>query len=262
MASVTAALVIALKVTGLLGVHQVAGDLARVVHGGLDGARRDLGEDHPVQGAVLEQAAFLQDLGDVPADRLALAIRVSGQVDGGGGLGGLGDGLDVLLVLLDQLVAHREPVVRVHRAFLGYQVANVAVRGQDVEVLAQVLVDRLGLGGRFDDEEVLGHAGACSRADPLSGRPDGEARGERGPGGLFSLRHHSGRACQAKARARGGGRFSGRRWAAGCTGRPRRCRSGPRRGPGRCTKPRWRRLSGRPGHAGSRRSRRSRRGSR
>src|SRR3546814_9320622 len=28
---------------------------------------------------------------------------------------------------------------------------------QDGEVLAQVLVDRLGLGRRFDDEEVLGH---------------------------------------------------------------------------------------------------------
>src|SRR5690606_22626225 len=45
---------------------------------------------------------------------------------------------------------------------LGDQVADMAVRGQDGEVLAQVLVDRLGLGRRFDDEEVLGHGGwAC-----------------------------------------------------------------------------------------------------
>src|SRR3546814_6835925 len=65
----------------------------------------------------------------------------------------LGDGGDVLLVLLDQVVAHPEAVLRVDRALLGHQVADVAVRRQDGEVLAQVLVDRLGLGRRFDRSE-------------------------------------------------------------------------------------------------------------
>jgi Flp pilus assembly protein CpaB len=93
----------------------------------------------------------------VPADRLALAVRVGGEVEVVGGLGGPGDRIDVLLVLLDRLVAHGEPVVRIHRALLRHQVADMAVAGEDGEVLAEVFVDRLGLGGRFDDEQVLGH---------------------------------------------------------------------------------------------------------
>ncbi len=48
-----------------------------------------------------------------------------------GGLGGLGDGLDVLLVLLDQLVAHGEAVLGIDRAFLGHQIADMAVGGED-----------------------------------------------------------------------------------------------------------------------------------
>ena len=135
----------------LLGVDQVAGDLARVVHGLADRLGGDLGEHHPVHFLVLEQAAFLQDLGDVPADRLAFAIRIGCQEYGGGAFCGFGQGLDMFLVLLDQLVAHREVLVRVDRPFLGHQVADMAVGSQDGEVLAQVLVDRLGLGGRFDD---------------------------------------------------------------------------------------------------------------
>ena len=69
----------------------------------------------------------------------------------------LGDRLDVLLVLFDQVVAHREVAIRVDRALLGHQVADMAVRGQDLVVLAQVLLDGLGLGRRLDDDEILGH---------------------------------------------------------------------------------------------------------
>src|SRR3546814_20409074 len=102
----------------------------------------------------------------------------------------LGDGGDVLLVLLDQVVAHPEAVLRVDRALLGHQVADVAVRRQDGEVLAQVLVARLGLGRRFDDEEALGHrrlglslSGAWAEWEPRQyiGVEDEDA-GSLGPG--------------------------------------------------------------------------------
>ncbi len=74
------------------------------------------------------------------------------------GLGrGLGDRIDMLFVLFDDLVVHREVVVGVDRAFLGHEIAHVAVGRQHVEVLAEVLVDRLRLGWRFDDEQILGH---------------------------------------------------------------------------------------------------------
>src|SRR5690606_37552889 len=65
----------------LLGVDQLTLDRTRLAHGFLDRARRDLGEHHALQRLALEQAALAQDLGDVPADRLALAIRVGRQPD-------------------------------------------------------------------------------------------------------------------------------------------------------------------------------------
>ena len=143
----------------LLGVDEIAGDRTRLEHRFLDRARRDLGEHHALQRAVLEQAALFQDLRDVPADGLTLAVRVGRQEDAFRRLRGLRDRLDVLFVLFDQVVAHREVVRRIDCTLLRDQIAHVAVRGQDVEVLAEVLVDRLGLRRRLDDEEVLGHVG-------------------------------------------------------------------------------------------------------
>src|SRR5690606_34689958 len=46
------------------------------------------------------------------------------------------------------------------------------------EVLAEVFVDRLGLGGRFDDEEVLGHGGAGFHV-PRARRLQGDWRRRR-----------------------------------------------------------------------------------
>ncbi len=105
----------------------------------------------------------------MPADRLALAVRVGRQKDVVGALGSTRDGFDMLLVLLDQVVTHRKAVVRIDRAFLGDQVAHVPIRGQDGEVLAEVFIDRLGLGGRFDDEQVLGHGGNFLGRSPGGG---------------------------------------------------------------------------------------------
>ena len=122
--------------TGLLGVDQINGDRARFGHRFLDRPRGDFGEHHPLQSAVLEQAAFLQDLGDVPADRLAFAVRVGREVEVVSGFRGLGDGLDVFLVLLDQLIAHGEVLRRIHGTLFGHQVTDVAIGGEDVEVLA------------------------------------------------------------------------------------------------------------------------------
>src|SRR3546814_16180923 len=77
-------------------------------HGLGDRARGDFGEHHALQRAALEQAALAQDLGDMPADRLALAVRVGRQEQMVGRLGRLGDGFDVLLVLLDPVVRSEE----------------------------------------------------------------------------------------------------------------------------------------------------------
>ena len=190
-------------------------------HRFLDRARRDLGEHHALQRLVADQAALAQDLGDVPADRLALAVRVGRQEQVVGALGGLGDRVDVLLVLVDDRVRHREAVVGVDRAFLRHQVAHVAVGGEDGEVLAEVLVDRLGLGGRLDDEEVLGHGGKWLRK-AVSGRascsevgstkqstPADEPQAFRPF--LFLVESRRGRGCQARRAGSGVRATPGRR---------------------------------------------------
>ena len=142
----------------LLRIDQIKLQFARMRDCFLDRLRRDFGEHHPVQRASFEQAALAQDLADVPADRLALAIQVGCEVEGISLLGGLGDRLDVPLVLLDQFVAHGEIAIGIDRALAWHQIAHMAIGGEDMKVLAEVFVDRLGLGGRLDDEQVLGHS--------------------------------------------------------------------------------------------------------
>ena len=76
---------------GLLRVHLPLVDLARLLHRGEHGVPGDLLEQHPVHRHL-----GVDLVGDVPGDRLALAVRVGGEIDGGGGLGGLlqlGEGL-------------------------------------------------------------------------------------------------------------------------------------------------------------------------
>jgi hypothetical protein len=49
---------------------------------------------------------------------------------------------------------HGEIVVGIDRAVLARQVADMAEGGQNLVALAQIFVDRLGLGGRFDDDDA------------------------------------------------------------------------------------------------------------
>ena len=58
----------------------------------------------------------------------------------------LGPGVD--------LPDHGEVFVRLHRAVLGGQVADMAEAGQHLIVAAQILIDGFGLAGGFDDEDV------------------------------------------------------------------------------------------------------------
>ena len=125
----------------------------------------DLVEDHALQLLVLQRLARLEDLGKMPRDRLALAVRVRREHHDIDVLDGLRDGVDVLRVALDQLVLHLEIVVGVHRAGLRHEVAHVAIGSEDLEILAEVFLERFRLRGRLDDEQMRCHglAGAfCS----------------------------------------------------------------------------------------------------
>ena len=111
-------------------------------------------------------AADVGGLGDVPGDRLALAVEVGGEEDLVGGLGRLLDLGDLLAPVVGDHVLGREVMVDVDAELalarvLG-QVADVAVRGEDPVVGAEIALDGAGLGRRFDDHEVLGHGRECS----------------------------------------------------------------------------------------------------
>jgi hypothetical protein len=138
----------------LLGVHEVDRQVSRLGHGFAHGILGDFVEHHPLHLFAFQGAVGLQQLIQVPGDGLALAIGVGGEVERLGLLERTRDGVDMLLIALDHLVFHREVVLGIDRAFLGHQIPNVAVRGEDFEVLAEVFLDGFRLGRRFHDNEV------------------------------------------------------------------------------------------------------------
>ena len=122
-----------------------------------DCALGDLVEDDPVHGLRIQRPRIAEKLDDVPRDRLAFPVGVGREIERLRLLHRPAQGLDVLLVALDGLVVHPETVLRLHRAVFRDEIAHVPVRGEDLVIGSQVLLDGARLGGRFDDQEVSGH---------------------------------------------------------------------------------------------------------
>ncbi len=163
----------------LLRVHQIERQLARVLDRLANRIARDLVERHPVHSLAVELAARPQDLLQVPGDGLAFPVRVGRQIEGFRFLQAADDAFHMTLVLRQHLVAHRVAVLRIDRAFLGHQVTHVPVRGQDLKVLAQVLLDGFRFRGRFDDDQILCHVFSypISAARPCARRPSAPRNG-------------------------------------------------------------------------------------
>ena len=123
-------------------------------HGGFgDGVER-----HPFHRQVFQQLLGPQHFQDVPGNRLALAVGVGGQDQLVGALHRLGDVLDLGGGAGIHIPDHGEIVVRLHRAVLGRQVADMPEAGQHFIIAAQILVDGFDLAGGLDDQDVhLGH---------------------------------------------------------------------------------------------------------
>jgi len=81
------------------------------------------------------------------------SIRVGGQDQAVGALHGVGDVVDPLGALGFDLPGHGEIVVRLHRAVLRRQVADMAIAGQHPIVGAKVFVDGLNLARALDDDD-------------------------------------------------------------------------------------------------------------
>jgi hypothetical protein len=100
---------------GEIRLHERRVHLAGVAHGlghgGLgDGVEGDAGD----LGVLADRLAVAQRLGEVPGDRLALAVGVGGEDEVGVVLERVGDGLEVLTGLGRDLPFHGEALVRVH----------------------------------------------------------------------------------------------------------------------------------------------------
>ena len=90
----------------------------------------------------------------MPGDRLAFAVGVGRENELVGAFDGTGDVGEALAGLGVDLPDHAEIGIRIDRAVLGRQVAYMAEGGQHLIAGAQILIDRLGLGGELDNNDV------------------------------------------------------------------------------------------------------------
>ena len=161
---------------GFLAMHPAHVDVVDVREGLLDGLLGDLVEaDAP--GAVRVE---LQLVGNVPGNGLAFAVGVARQQHAVGPGGGIRQFVEDVLLAAELLLrlafgfaARVHEVAQLpalgdldaghfflHRLVLaGGEVADVAVAGQHLEAVAQVLVDGLRFRGRLHDHEVVGAGG-------------------------------------------------------------------------------------------------------
>src|ERR1019366_6210176 len=129
----------------LLRADPVRGGGARLIEGARPNRPRDLVELCAVKRRFGK--ARLQDLLQMPADPLALAIRVGGEIDRVGALRRLSQVLDGALLAGQDLVRRGVAVRPVHRDALLLEVADVAVARYDGEVPAEELSERCGFRG-------------------------------------------------------------------------------------------------------------------
>ncbi len=141
---------------GALRLVEVLVERAGMLEPLVDALLRDLVEEDPLDLDLLVRLLHL--LHEVVGDGLTLAVGVGGEEDLLDLLGLLADVLDdlALALLFEDFVGLLEPVFDVDAAPLR-QILDVPLGGNDVVVLAQVLLDGLGLGRGFDDEQRLRH---------------------------------------------------------------------------------------------------------
>ena len=110
-------------------------------------------------------------IGDMPCDRLALAIRVGREIDVLLVLGGGLDPLDDLRLAGDHVVFGLEAILDVDAELALRQIDHMADRRSDLEVRPEVALDSFRLGWRFDDDQIFCHSSSPSSHNRAGGRP-------------------------------------------------------------------------------------------
>ena len=139
-----------------VGLDQRLIEFTRVVHRVAHGGAGDFVEGDALNVDALEELLVLQHRPHMPADRLALAIRIGCEIERLGALHRLGDSGDLALAALVGSPIHREIFIWPHAAIFRRQVADMTKARQHGEPGAEIFVDGLGFGGRFNDDDV-GH---------------------------------------------------------------------------------------------------------
>ncbi len=134
-----------------IGIDQIAIDLARMFHGIKYRFLRDGVEHHPLDRLVLQQFLVVENLQNMPGNCLTLAVRVGCEDQFVSILDCLGDVSEPGLCLCIHCPGHGEIIIRQNRTVLGWQVAHMAIGGQNGEVLPQILIDGFRFGGRLDN---------------------------------------------------------------------------------------------------------------
>ena len=140
--------------TRLLGVDHLLVDRRRLVERRQHALLRDLVEH---QAADLLAVTAAELFRQVPSNRLPFAIGVGRHKDLGRVLRSVLQFLEDLLATRDDFVRRLESILDVHTELAFGQIADVAHRGDDLVVLAEIFIDRLRLCGRFDHHQCLGH---------------------------------------------------------------------------------------------------------
>ena len=146
-----------------VGVDQILVQGTRMRHGFGHRLLGDRVEGHAVHllgQRLLRPQHFLH----VPADRFPFAIGVGGQDQAVGLLRLVGDGLELLALVAIIFPRHGKAVVRIHRPVLRRQVADMAIAGEHMEIAAQIFLDGLRLGWRFNDDKLH----SCPGSEMLS----------------------------------------------------------------------------------------------
>ncbi len=93
----------------------------------------------------------------MPRDGFAFAVRIRCEIDRARFFQLFLNVGDVLLIALNRRVVHFEVVIGLYRTFLCHKITDVAIRSEDFEVFAEVLLDSSGLSRRFYDHKMVSH---------------------------------------------------------------------------------------------------------
>ena len=129
-------------------------EFARMVDRVANGVAGDFVEADAVDRDALQCVLVRQHRSHVPGNRLTLTIRVGGEPQRLGALKGLCDRANLLVASRVRLPVHREILLRPDAAIFRRQIAHMSETGENGIAAAQIAIDRFGLGGGFDDDDI------------------------------------------------------------------------------------------------------------